>query len=45
MINVKFKFQDELIAKKDSVTDNPAEEHNPESVQQEPEHREQSLEY
>lgn len=39
------KFQDELIAKKDSVTDKPAEEPKLESVQPEDETREQSLEY
>ena len=39
------KFQDELIAKKDSVTDKPAEEPKLESVQPEDETREQNLEY
>ena len=39
------KFQDELIAKKDSVTDKPEEEQKPEAVQPTPETREQSLEY
>ena len=39
------KFQDELIAKKDSVTDKPAEETKPEAAPIEDEHCEQSLEY
>lgn len=39
------KFQDELIAKKDSVTDKPEEEQKHEAVQPTQETREQSLEY
>lgn len=39
------KFQDELIAKKNSVTDKTEEEQNPEAVQPTQETREQNLEY